>query len=160
MSKNRIEILKQLLFQIEKNIPNRALKNEIISKSDIGWQLDHTLKVFNAVSDWTINSNPKEYERKFNMLRALLFPLCYIPRGKAKAPKQVLPPKTILEDDILKALKQAYKYLDIIKTLPKTSYFEHHVFGKLNKQQTLRFLEIHTYHHLKIINDILKRTSS
>ena len=32
------------------------------------------------------------------------------------------------------------------------------MFGMLNKQQTLRFLEMHTKHHLKIVDDILAQT--
>ncbi len=41
--------------------------------------------------------------------------------------------------------------------LPENVYFNHHVFGMLTKKQTLRFLEIHTKYHLKIVNDILKK---
>lgn len=157
MANNRIELLTQLLSKIEAQIPNKGLQNHSVSKSDIGWQLDHTIKVFNAVSAWTENSNPKEYKQKFNFWRSVLFPLCYIPRGKGRAPKRVLPPDTILKEDLLNQLQQARQHLEMIKPLPKTSYFKHHIFGMLTKQQTLRFLEMHTKHHLKIVNDILKQ---
>ncbi len=157
MANNRIEILTQLLSIIEVHIPQKELNNPSISKSDIGWQLDHALKVFNAVSEWMINSNPKEYKRNFNFWRSALFPLCYIPRGKARAPKRVLPPDVISKEDLINQLQEAHQHLEMIKPLPKTSYFKHHMFGMLTKQQTLRFLEMHTKHHLKIVNDILKQ---
>lgn len=157
MAKDRIDILNQLLSQIEKNVPNKTLKNEAVSKSTIGWQLDHSLKVFNAVSESTEQSNPKDYKRKFNKWRTILFPLCYIPRGKARAPKRVLPPETISVEDINAQLKIAKAHTKTLAGLPKNAYFEHHIFGKLNKRQTLRFLEMHTYHHLKIINAILSK---
>lgn len=157
MSENRIKILNQLLSQIEKNIPNKTLKNPSVSKSDIGWQLDHALKVFNAVSNWTINSNPKEYKREFNMWRSVLFPLCYIPRGKVKAPKHVLPPKIIEPIDLKTQLQTAKAQIKKLKTLPEKAYFKHFIFGMLSKKQTLRFLQMHTNHHLKIVNAILKQ---
>jgi len=155
MAKNQFNKLHQVLSKIEKHVPDYALKNPSISKASVGWQLDHALKVFNAVSQWTINSKPEDYSWTFNMWRTILFPLSYLPRGKAKAPKKVLPPEIILEDQLISQLKLAQQYLDLLKPLPKTSYFDHHVFGKLNKQQTIQFLNIHTIHHLKIVNDII-----
>ena len=157
MTNRRMETLTQLLSKIEAQIPNKELQNPSVSKSDIGWQLDHALKVFNAVSAWTENSNPKEYKRTFNFWRSVLLPLCYIPRGKSRAPKKVLPPDIIRNEDLLSQLQQARQHLEMIKPLPKTSYFNHHMFGLLTKQQTLRFLEMHTKHHLKIVKDILKQ---
>lgn len=156
MSENRIKILNQLLSHIEQNIPNKALKKPSVSSSDIGWQLDHTLKVFNAVSLWTVNSNPKEFKRKFNMWRSILLPLGYFPRGKVKAPKHVLPPEIIKTEDLKSQLQTARTHTENLKTLPKKAYFKHFIFGMLSKQQTLRFLEVHTKHHLKIVTDILK----
>ncbi|MDC1197388.1 DUF1569 domain-containing protein [Algibacter sp.] len=158
MINKKITILKNQLSKLESFIPLIDKENPEVSKSTVGWQLDHALKVFNLVSTWTVNSNPKEYKRSFNLWRSVLLPLCYIPRGKARAPKKVLPPETILKEDILNQLQQAHQHIETIRPLPKTAYFEHHVFGKLNKQQTLRFLEMHTKHHLKIVDDILAQT--
>lgn len=156
MSIKRIEVLNKLLMEIEENIPLKDKTNPKVTKSDVGWQLDHSLKVFNAVSEWTAKSNPKDYKREFNFWRTILFPLKYIPRGKAKAPKFVLPPEIITSDDLHTQLQTAKNHIGTLKNLPKTAYFKHFIFGKLSKKQTLRFLQMHTNHHLKIVRDILK----
>ena len=44
----------------------------------------------------------------------------------------------------------------MIKKAHHNAYFRHLIFGNLNKKRTIRFLQIHTAHHLKIIQDILK----
>ncbi|KJD31826.1 hypothetical protein PK35_13140 [Tamlana nanhaiensis] len=155
MSNRQLDILTQQLAQIENLIPQINLTNTKTSKASIGWHLDHSLKVFNVVSTATIQSNPEDYKWTFNFWRALLLPINYIPRGKAKAPKYVLPPENILEQDIRNQLETARFNLNALQHLPKTSYFKHFIFGKLSKKKTLRFLQMHTHHHLKIINKIL-----
>ena len=157
MSKKRFSILNNVLSQIEENIPFKDTENPAISKATVGWHLDHTLKVFNAVCEWTINSNPKDYKWKFNYWRAILFPLGYFPRGKVKAPKYVLPPENIELEDLNTQLLAAKKYVETLKALPKSAYFKHFIFGMLPKKQTLRFLQMHTNHHLKIVKDILEK---
>jgi hypothetical protein len=156
MGHKRTEILLQLLTKIEANIPHKAAKNPSVSKATVGWQLDHALKVFNAVSEWTENSNPEDYEFKLNYWRTVLLTLGYFPRGRVKAPKHVLPPESITTEDLEKQLQTARTHVDKLKMLPKNAYFKHFIFGKLNKKQTLRFLEVHTNHHLKIVKAILK----
>ncbi|MFS4482517.1 DUF1569 domain-containing protein [Hyunsoonleella sp. 2307UL5-6] len=103
-----------------------------------------------------IHSNPSDYKRDFKPIRTVLFTLGFIPRGKGKAPKHVLPPEDVTEADLKQQLAQAKKYLENIKELPKTSHFKHFLFGVLSKKQTIRFLVIHTNHHLKIVREILK----
>jgi hypothetical protein len=149
-------ILTDLLLRIEKNIPFKNEINHNISKTSVGWHLDHTIKVINTVSAKTIDSNSKNYISKFNFKQWVIFKLGFFPRGKAKAPKVVLPPEKILEADIMAQLEHAYSNLKILELLPENAFFEHHLFGMLSKKETLRFLKIHTNHHLKIINDILK----
>lgn len=155
MNEKRIEVLNIQLTQLEKSIPFKDKKNTSISKSDVGWQLDHTLKVINAVSSVLAKTNPTKYKKSFNLRRTILFRLGSIPRGKAKAPKAVMPPNTISTQDLINQVETAKTQIESIKALPKNAYFIHHVFGMLTKKQTLRFLEIHTKHHLKIVNDIL-----
>lgn len=156
MSGKRIKILQKQLDEIETYFPFIEKKNTKISNSTVGWQLDHTLKVFIAVSESTKNSNPKDYKWKFNYWRLMLFPLNYIPRGKAKSPRYVLPPETINIEDLKTQLLSTKNYIEILKTLPEKTFFKHFIFGKLAKKQTLRFLQMHTHHHLKIVKDILK----
>ncbi|WP_242117316.1 DUF1569 domain-containing protein [Aestuariivivens sediminicola] len=151
----RVHTLNQLLTTIEAYIPLKDEKATSVSKATVGWQLDHSLKVFNAVSHSIANSDPKAYRRQFNFWRTVLFPICYIPRGRARAPKFVLPPEVITSGDLKDQITMAKRHIEILKSLPKRAYFKHFVFGMLSKHQTLRFLEMHTKHHLKIVKDIL-----
>lgn len=157
MSISHIEKLKQLVAEIEMYIPQKEIKNSAVSASTIGWQLDHSLKVINAVCQWTINSNPKDYKWKFNFWRSVLLPLGYFPRGKAKAPKHVLPSEVITSNALKQQLETAKAFIPTIANLPNDVYFKHPLFNMLTKRQTIRFLEIHTNHHLKIVKDILKK---
>ena len=157
MSDKKIEVLNNLLIQIEKSISFKDKKNTQISKSDIGWQLDHALKVINAVCPILAKTDPKKYKSNFNLWRTILFSLSYFPRGKARAPKIVSPPNIIHTQDLRNQLQTAKTHIENIKSHHKNAFFIHHIFGMLSKKQTLRFLVIHTKHHLKIVNDILKK---
>ncbi|WP_298531243.1 DUF1569 domain-containing protein [uncultured Algibacter sp.] len=157
MTEKRTTTLIKLLSAIETNIPHFEKRNSSVSQVTIGWHLNHTLKVINRVTAILIKTNPEKYKKKFNLMRATLFPLCYIPRGKAKAPKVVIPSKIITKEDIINQLQEAKIQIEKTKSLPKKSHFIHHIFGMLSKKQTLYFLEMHTKHHLKIVNDILNK---
>mgnify|MGYP000312516091 CR=1 FL=1 len=126
-----------------------------ISKVNVGWHIDHSLKVINAVISTMQKSNPDEYEDNFKFLGKLLFALQIFPRGKAKAPKHVKPPEIILNEDLIHQLALAKKQLQQIELLDKNAFFKHPLFGNVNKQRVLTFLNIHTKHHLKIIKHIL-----
>lgn len=150
-------ILTELLLEIKEKF---SLKDEIntnVSKSSVGWHLDHALKVVNTVAEKTINSNPDDYKKSFNIKRFILFKLEFFPRGKARAPKAVLPLDHISETEMEEQLQMVYSNLDKLKQLPENVFFHHHMFDMLDKKQTLHFLEIHTNHHLKIVKDILKK---
>jgi len=83
--------------------------------------------------------------------------LAFFPRGKAKAPKQVLPPEAILKEDIISQLQLAKSNVDSIVNLNKNAFFKHPLFGDINTSRINRFLLLHTNHHLKIIEDIIKK---
>ena len=148
--------LDKRLALLESHISYFETKNLKVSKATIGWQIDHSLKVINAVVKTMQNSDPTLYEDNFSFLGKLLLKLNYFPRGKAKAPKYVKPPEVILEEDIITQLATAKENIKAISNLDKNAYFKHPLFGNVNKARVFRFLNAHTNHHLKIVKSILK----
>lgn len=141
--------IKQYIKYFEKN-------NSKVSSASVGWHLDHSLKVINSVYVALNKSNPSEYRWKFNGLRLFAFTLGSFPRGKARSPKRVLPPENILKKDMESQLDLAIENFKSFQDLKENQYFSHPLFKQLNKKKALKFLELHTKHHLKIIRDILK----
>ena len=156
MIKRNTQTLIPLIKELESYIAVKDKRNNSVSTSDIAWQIDHSLKVFNLVSETLVNSDLELYSTKFNKWRLLLFTIGYFPRGKVKAPKFARPPEVILTEDLVSQFQLVYQNIDNIKSANNNVHFKHFIFGVLNKNRTIRFLLIHTKHHLKIIRDILK----
>jgi hypothetical protein len=146
---------KELKF-IEDYIEFKDRKNLKVSKATVGWHLDHSLKVLNNVLVSLKESNSENFSPHFNLKRNIILMLGVFPRGKVKSPKRVLPPEIIEKEEIENQLNQVIKKLESINIIEKEQFFTHPIFKDLNKKQTIRFLQIHTNHHLKIIKDILK----
>lgn len=148
--------LKTLLDQVESRISLFSNENSAISKSNVGWHIEHSLLTLNGVTKFLTHSNPKDYKWKFNFIRIIVLKTGKIPRGKAKAPQIVVPKDTISKTQLLANLEQTRKLILELETISNDHYFEHPFLGKLKKKAAIRFLEIHTNHHLKIIEDIIK----
>ncbi len=80
-----------------------------------------------------------------------------IPRGRGKAPREVCPPADLTRADIeaararsRSAFEALEPYLDALPALK--ARMRHPFFGMLNAPQWLRFVYVHTRHHLAIID--------
>ena len=151
--------LQLILDQLENQIPNYEKINPAVSNATIGWQIDHSLIVVNAVAEELINSNTKNYNWKFNKMRLLIQIVNTIPRGKVRVPKAVEPVDVATIKDLKTSLKLARKNIINISTLPAKSYFTHPFFGDLKLKPAIWFLKLHTKHHLKIVEDINNSTT-
>ncbi|MEL7342597.1 MAG: DUF1569 domain-containing protein [Bacteroidota bacterium] len=147
--------LEDKLVDIESLIAQRDALDTTVSQAPVAWHLDHSLKVINNIFTALSDSDPDQRKSNFNFTRSVVFISGTIPRGVAQSPKSVRPPEVILTEDIRTQISQVRSNLQAFSTLPERANFEHPVFGNLNRKKTLRFLEIHTEHHLKIIRDIL-----
>lgn len=149
--------LLKAIEELESYISKQSLSNPAISNATIGWQIAHTLKVIDGVSQTVVKSNPKDYKWHFNFTRIVILSTKKIPRGKAKAPKTVRPlEEDMKEDALISFIQKSRKSIEaVLNTAPK-AYFDHPYFGLLKRDKAIRFLEIHTEHHLKIIRDIVK----
>jgi len=91
MQQFKTEKLNQFLDQLASAIPQFERLNPSISNSNIGWHIEHALMVINGIVETTAKSDPNQFRWSFNYRRWWVMLLNKIPRGKAKAPKSVLP---------------------------------------------------------------------
>ena len=79
-----------------------------------------------------------------------------IPRGEGKSPSVVNPAEVLSTFDLQAMVESLKIIVEGLKTFPKHSHFNHPYFGMLHLNSSLKFLNIHTHHHLKIIKDIVQ----
>ena len=147
--------LSKLIKSLEEKIPMMDAANTQISSAKVGWHIQHSLLVVNSIINGLKQSDPNTYQWKFNLNKTLIFTLGKIPRGKGKAPKVVQPKEEITQATLLESVEKANISVAELNHVQKNQYFLHPYFGHLNVKPTIKFLKIHTKHHLKIINDIL-----
>jgi hypothetical protein len=148
--------LELLISELETKITHSNKLSKAVSASSAGWHIDHSLLVVFNVTEAVKKSNPQEYKWEFNVSRFFVFGLNFFPRGKGKAPKSVVPKEEVTEEKLragVQAMKEKIKELD---GLHPNSFFKHPYFGNLNLKGTIKMLELHTRHHIKIIDDIIK----
>lgn len=142
---------------LESAIPTHDQLNNSVSLASVGWHIEHSLKAIMLITAAVKRSDPKTYKRKFNFWKAIVYTTNRIPRGRAKAPKAVQPAGEINADKLQKMITDTLIVIKDLPALKKDNYFEHPYFGNLNLRATIKFLNIHTKHHLKIIKDIIAR---
>ena len=152
---NPMKELYKLLAFLEECIPMMNKVNKTISAASVGWHIQHSLLVVNTIIKALKQSDPNTYQWKFNLNKTLIFSLGKIPRGKGKAPKVVQPNDEITKALLLQSVEHAKKSIAELQNIHKNQFFLHPYFGHLNVKPTIKFLKIHTQHHIKIINDIL-----
>ncbi|MCA0348193.1 MAG: DUF1569 domain-containing protein [Bacteroidetes bacterium] len=149
--------LKELIHKLENHIAVENKLNAKVSKVAVGWHIDHSLRLITAVINGLKKSNPDEFKKTFSLKKKILFGLGFFPRGKAKAPKYVRTYEPITENDLVLMVQSAKKSMEEIPSLHPDSFITHPLFGDLKLKETIYFIKLHTKHHLKIMDDILKK---
>lgn len=144
-----------LIIALEEKVPMLQHENLKISKAKVGWHIQHSLMVINSIIDALKKSEQANYRWKFNLGRYYILFINKIPRGKGKAPKVVQPKDAFTKELLIESVALAKQNIHELRHLQKNHYFIHPYFGMLNLKPSIRFLQIHTQHHLNIINDIL-----
>ena len=151
-----MKTLATLVTDLENALPFLDKKNEAISQVTVGWHIEHSLLALIKMITATEHSNPAEYKKRFNWKRTLVLTIGKIPRGKARVPSSVKPGDEVSEATIKPLLEKAKQKVELFETLSSDKYFTHPVFEDVKLYKARRVIAIHTIHHIKIINDILK----
>ena len=148
--------IKIQLQKIESLLPKIDVTNDKVSKASVGWHLEHLLLILNSSLKGLTMTNPKDYNPKFSIKKCIFLNFGLIPRGKIRAPKQFIPLENPTQESILKLINLAKERLETAQNLPEKSFITHPFLGDFDKKTTLKFLWLHSNHHLKIVDDILK----
>ena len=148
-----IQQLASQLNEMEAMLPMAPTENKSISNASVGWHIAHNVVIINQVIAAIASADPALYKPRFTLVKWVVFFTKKIPRGRVQAPKYVDPSPDV---DLNEALERAsISLLNLMNVAPQ-HYFTHPIFGDLDRAQTIKFLWIHTEHHLKIARDILK----
>lgn len=134
-----------------------ARRRDAVSKWCLGEQIDHTLKVAASILE-RLGQVGKEPKTPISLVGRLVLLVGWIPRGVGKAPEASL---GVLRSapELSAALAHVRGLVDRLAGAPerldhRRRTVRHPRFGGLTPAQALRFVEIHTRHHLKILRDI------
>jgi len=151
-----MEEFSQVLSHIKIFIPNISKEKVEVSRATVGWHIEHCLLIINSSLVGLTKTSPTNYKPVFSLKKSVFLWFQYIPRGKIQAPKPFVPIGVPTEERVLALLDEAQLHLKNIKELHKNSFIQHPLLGPLNKDATLKFLKVHTHHHVKIIHEILR----
>jgi len=138
--------------------PALAARAPKISAWSVGQQLDHLLNVAEGVFS-RLTGEGEEVVGGINVTGRILLGIGWLPRGVGKSPKAVLPaeaPGAAELGERLTRLRGDYRDLRFRTALlaSRRRLLRHPYFGALDCAQSLRFVAVHTRHHLKIVRDI------
>lgn len=152
-----LKSLPTLIQELEEFIPDHQQQSNAVSASSVGWHIGHSLMAIQKMGDALLQASSTPAATTFNLSRLIILSLGRIPRGRGRAPDIVKPADNI-DTAALTALLQKVRALAAqVENVPDTATFFHPVFGHLRKKQGIRFMRIHTHHHLAIIRDIMKQ---
>ena len=151
-----MEKLKDVINKLEALASKLDMANESVSKVPVAWHIEHSLLTIEMIIYQLKRSDPSAFKSKFSFPKFFVFTFGKIPRGKAQSPRPVQPKGNITLESLKTHCILAIDKVNELAGMKSNSHFEHPIFGKLNLKSTKRFLEIHTNHHLAIINDIIK----
>lgn len=140
------------------------LKNEAVSQWTVAQHIDHTASVVKGILALIMmisNSKNPSTDGAPKLLAKIILFVGYLPRGKGKAPDQFVP-KAASHDEIRKNVQMMDTFIKGLE--PRLAQIEaskgrapHPVLGSFTPAEWLRFIDIHTNHHFKIIRDIKKK---
>lgn len=148
--------LKKIIQDLETCIEHGDRVNTAISEKGTFWHIDHAMRVIAGGINLLYSSQPGKRWPGLHWGRYYVFMTGKIPRGKEKAPHAVVSKQPLSLETLQKRQKNVRFALKLLEKTKPNQFFVHHALGHLNKRGVIRFLEIHTGHHLTIVQDILK----
>ena len=150
MSSPDLEILRELVDRSDAKSPD-------VSSWSVGMHIEHCCLVVSSICGALAESVPPPPPAGVSLLRSAMLKTGFIPRGRGRAPKAVIPTREPDAGELRAILDRAAADQRAARELSPEAWFRHFAFGIMNRDETLRFLAIHNAHHAKIIRDVIAR---
>jgi hypothetical protein len=151
----QIERMRTLARSTEAQLCTRQ---ERISAWSPAEHLDHTQKVSMSIVRRLGDKSAKPSPRGINLMGRVILLLGWIPRGRGNAPER-LRGAVCTGAHIEEALGRLEQALDALPldalSASQLPIVPHPLFRSLTPSQALRFIVVHTNHHLRIVDEIL-----
>lgn len=145
--------LENEISELEYWISYSDTTNTTVSSASIGWHVAHDLFAIQQICFALQQSDPSKFKNKIDLRKSYILWKGIIPRGKAKVPKSVIPP-AYTKESLQVQVEKLREDIDLLNSIDSKKYFDHPMFGHIRSNKAIKFLTIHTEHHLKIIRDI------
>jgi hypothetical protein len=152
------EVLAEVTAILAEDEAALAASRAEISGWSIAEQLDHVMKVNSSVLT-RIAEKPLPLEKPINMVGRVILAIGWIPRGKGRSPKS-LRGAVASRNDLISATARLRSQIDALSTeliARRDPVVPHPFFGGLTAAQALRFMVVHSEHHMKIVRDIRRK---
>ena len=154
----QLQSVEALLDEGDEKLGRRAPK---ISAWTVAEQVDHLTKVLERALA-LLASGPPRLGRGINLVGRVLLAVGRLPRGIGKSPSAVRGVERP-ESELRGALARVRVLVASVDgagpaLVGRHPVFPHPYFAGLTPAQTLRFLVVHTDHHLRIVADIRRAT--
>ena len=146
--------LYNILDYFESILDKKDVVNNDISSSSVGWHIEHTLVSIDLIIKAIEKTPDAPYKPIHSFSKYFILITGRITRGRAKAPNFTLP-KPFEKNELEIHIKETRERIQSLKNIPSHHYFMHPYFGPMNVFETKRMLYIHSWHHVKIIKDII-----
>lgn len=146
--------LHNILDYFETILDKTDVENKDISSSSVGWHIEHTLVSIDLIIKAIEKTPESPYKPIHSFSKYFILITGKITRGRAKAPNFTLP-KSFNKNELESHIKETRKRIKLLNSIPSHHYFTHPYFGPMNVFETKRILYIHSWHHVKIIKDII-----
>ncbi len=143
------------LDEIEQYLPNLDRKDPAVSAWSVREQLHHALLSADGIARAVVESTPGTRRPSLSPIKWLVLTTGKIPRGRARAPKRVLPSASVSREELEELLVHARESLASAEAADPAAWYDHFVFGVMGRNAAIRLIHLHTRHHLAIVRDIL-----
>ena len=136
-------------------VSSASKRNPAVSAWSVGDQIEHICMAAGGFAVVLITGRGPSFAGEHRDQRKRVLVDGIIPRGVIKVPAAGEPQTGLSSDELGTMLKKTLSRLQKAASVPAEKTADHPLLGTLTRDEMLRFTEVHTAHHLEIIDEIL-----